>query len=60
MKKELREKILAYNKRVKEKGDKADDMDVLIREIASLPPGQLKKILTDEVIEVLKKYGVEL
>lgn len=60
MKKELREKILAYNKSVKEKGEKASDMDVLIREIASLPPGQLKKILTDEVVEVLKKYGVEL
>ncbi len=60
MKKELREKILAYNKRVKEKGDKADDMDVLIKALAKLPWGQLKKVLSDEVVAVLKKYGFEV
>lgn len=60
MKKELREKIIAYNKKVKEKGDKADDMGVLISAFAKLPPGQLKKVLTDEVLEVLKKYGIEV
>ena len=57
MKKELREKIIAYNKSVKEKGEKATDLDIIISEIMKLPPGQLKKILTDEVMEVLKKYG---
>lgn len=57
MKKELREKILAYNKSVKEKGEKATDLDVLVSEIMKLPYGQLKKVLTDEVLEVLKKYG---
>lgn len=60
MKKELREKIIAYNKKVKEKGDKADDMDVLISALAKLPPGQLKKVLSEEVLEVLKKYGLEV
>ena len=60
MKPEMRAKILAYNKRVKEKGDKADDMDVLIAAFAKLPPGQLKKVLTDEVLAVLKKYGVDV
>lgn len=57
MKKELREKILAYNKSVKEKGEKATDLDILVSEIMKLPYGQLKKVLTDEVLEVLKKYG---
>ena len=57
MKKELREKILSYNKSVKEKGEKATDLDILVSEIMKLPPGQLKKVLTDEVLEVLKKYG---
>lgn len=57
MKKELREKILAYNKSVKEKADKATDLDILVAEIMKLPYGQLKKVLTDEVLEVLKKYG---
>ena len=60
MKKELREKIIAYNKRVKEKGEKADDMEVLINALAKLPWGQLKKVLSDEVLEVLKKYGFEV
>ena len=57
MKKELRDKILAYNKSVKEKADKATDLDILVSEILKLPYGQLKKVLTDEVLEVLKKYG---
>lgn len=60
MKKGLREKIIAYNKEVKAKAEKATDMDVIISALAKLPPGQLKKVLTDEVIEILAKYGVEL
>lgn len=57
MKKELREKILVFNKSVKEKGEKASDLDILVAEMMKLPPGQLKKVLTDEVLAVLKKYG---
>lgn len=60
MKKELREKIIAFNKRVQEKGEKADDLEVLIAAMAKLPPGQLKKVLSDEVLAVLRKYGLEL
>ena len=58
MKPELREKILAYNRAAAERQEKADDMDVLIRALLRLPPGQLKKILTDDVMTVLAKYGV--
>lgn len=58
MKRELKAKILAYNKSVAEKAEKASDMDILISEIMKLPKGQLKKVLTDEVIAVLKKYGI--
>lgn len=57
MKKELREKILAYNKSVKEKAGKATDLDVIVSEIMKLPYGQLKKVMSDEVMAVLKKYG---
>lgn len=60
MKPELKAKILAYNKAVREKGEKANDLDIIIAEVMKLPPGQLKKVLTDDVIAVLKKYGVEL
>lgn len=59
MRKELREKILAFNRSVKEKGEKAEDMDVIVAALAKLPPGQLKKVLTDEVMAVLAKYGIE-
>ena len=59
MKKELRDKILAYNKSIKEKGEKASDMDILVAAFAKLPPGQLKKVLTEEVITILQKYGIE-
>ena len=59
MKKELREKIIAFNKAAAERKDKATDLDVLVAAFAKLPPGQLKKILTDDVIAVLAKYGIE-
>ena len=57
MRKELRLKILAYNKSVKEKGEKATDLDIIVAAFAKLPPGQLKKVLTEDVIAVLNKYG---
>ena len=57
MKPELKAKIVAYNKSVKEKADKATDLDIIVSEIMKLPYGQLKKVLTDEVMAVLEKYG---
>lgn len=60
MKPELRAKIIAYNKAAAEKGEKASDLDVIVSAMAKLPPGQLKKVLTDDVIAVLGKYGVTL
>ena len=57
MKKELRERIYAFNKNRAEKDEKATDLDIIVAEIMKLPPGQLKKVLTDEVLAVLKKYG---
>lgn len=61
MKPELKAKIIEYNKRVKEKAEKADDCDILIGALLKIPYGQLKKILKDEsVIAVLEKYGYEV
>ena len=57
MKKELRERIYAFNKNRAEKDEKATDLDIIVSQIMKLPPGQLKKVLTDEVLAVLKKYG---
>ena len=57
MKPELKAKILAYNKSLVEKNEKADDLDVIVAELMKLPYGQLKKVLTPEVVAVLEKYG---
>lgn len=59
MDKELKEKILAFNRVRKADGEKASDMDVLVAELLKLPPGQLKKVLTEPVLQVLAKYGYE-
>lgn len=37
--------------------EKSTDMDTLIAAIIKLPHGQLKKVLTEEVLAVLEKYG---
>lgn len=58
MKPELRNKIIAYNKSVAEKADKASDLDIIVSQIMKLPKGQLKKVLTGEVVAVLEKYGI--
>lgn len=60
MRPELRKRIIAYNKAAAEKGEKASDLDVIVTAMAKLPPGQLKKVLSDDVIAVLEKYGVVL
>lgn len=38
--------------------DGEQDMRTIAASIAKLPPGQLKKILTDDIIAILEKYGV--
>lgn len=57
---ELKAKIIAYNKTAAERAEKAADLEVIVSEIKKLPPGQLKKVLTNDVLAVLAKYGVEI
>ena len=38
--------------------DGEQDMRTIAASIEKLPPGQLKKILTDDIIAILAKYGV--
>lgn len=37
--------------------EKATDLDIIVTEVMKLPYGQLKKVLTPAVMEVLKKHG---
>lgn len=57
---ELKARILAFNKAAAERKNKASDLDVIVQALSKLPPGQLKKVLTDDVTAVLRKYGVEI
>ena len=36
----------------------AADMRAMAEAFAQLPPGQLKKVLTEDIIAILTKYGV--
>lgn len=36
------------------------DMRTIAASIAKLPPGQLKKVLTEDIVAILAKYGVEI
>ena len=54
---ELRAKIIAFNRKRAEESEKATDMDVIVGKLLTLPPGQLKKVLDEEALAVLAKYG---
>ena len=54
-----KDKVLAYNREMAAKKEKAEDLDVLVQGILRLSPGQIQKVLTDEVKAVLKKYGYQ-
>ena len=60
MKPELRARIIAFNKAAAKRKDKDDDLDIIVAAFAKMPPGQLKKVLTDDVIAVLNKYGANI
>lgn len=60
MRPELRKRIIAYNQAVAADAACAADMRAIAAAIAQLPPGQLKKVLTDDVLAVLAKYGVQI
>lgn len=57
MKPELKARILAYNRVAAARKEKADDLDTLVAAIMQLPYGQLKKVLSEDVMAVLEKYG---
>ena len=43
MKPELRERILAYNRALAERKEKAEDLDVIAAALLALPPGAAQK-----------------
>lgn len=56
MKKELREKIIKFNRAIAADKEKANDLMVLL---GALPPGQVKQLLKDDACAaILAKYGI--
>lgn len=56
MKKELRDKIIKYNKARAANAEKASDLATLLN---AMPPGQVKQLLKDDVCaKILQKYGI--
>ena len=52
-----RKQLNEVKAKILERTEKASDLDIIVEQIMALPPGQVKKVLTGEVIAVLKKYG---
>ena len=58
MRPELRKRIIAYNQAVAADASAAADMRAIAATFTQLPPGQLKKVLTQDIIDILAKHGV--
>ena len=58
MRPELRKRIIAYSRAVAADASAAADMRTIAAAIGKLPPGLLKKILTEDIKTILAKYGV--
>ena len=54
---ELKAMAYALNRANKARVEKCADMDVLVSAIMELPYGQVKKLMNEEVMAVLAKYG---
>lgn len=57
---ELKQRILEYNREMADRKEKANDLMIIVGQLSELPPGQLKKVLTEDVLAVLAKYGLEI
>lgn len=52
-----RKELNTLKTKIVKKKEKASDLDIIVSQIMQLPYGQLKKVLTDDVMAVLAKYG---
>lgn len=57
---ERKKAIFAYNTARAADSAAAADMHAIAAAIGKLPKGQLKKVLTDDIREILSRYGVEV
>lgn len=55
-----KKRVMAFNKHRAKADEQANDMQIIAGKLAQLPPGQLKKLLDEETVAILAKYGVEI
>ena len=56
---DMKEKVDFIRTAFAEKKEKASDLEIIVGEVLKLPYGQLKKVLTEPVLQVLEKYGIK-
>ena len=54
---DVKEKAAFIRAAFGKKKEQATDLEIIVGEVMKLPYGQLKKVLTAEVLAVLEKYG---
>lgn len=52
-----RKELNALKERIAAKKEKSEDLDRIVSRIMQLPYGQIRKVMTDEIMEILAKYG---
>ena len=55
-----KQRAFEYNRKLAEEREAAADMQAIAEKLAQLPPGQIKKILSEDVLAILRKYGVNM
>ena len=52
-----RKQLNRLKQQISEQKEQAGDLQIFLKQVLRLPYGQLKKVLTEEAMMVLKKYG---
>lgn len=55
-----KKRAFEYNKKLAQEREAAADMQTVAEHLVQLPPGQLKRILDEDVLAILAKYGVNV
>lgn len=52
-----RKQLNRLKQQISEQKEQAGDLQIFLNQVLQLPYGQLKKVLTEEAMTVLEKYG---
>lgn len=55
-----KKRAFEYNRKLAEEREAAADMQTIAEHLAQLPPGQLKRMLDEDVLAILAKHGVNV